>query len=321
MVCVPDATRDLPLGEALQALREHLDEATVLIGLGLHRPMTEREIAPYRVGWKVVQHDPDRCTGGLHPLVADAELVVCLGVVELHQYAGFSGGWKAAVVGCGSREVLADLHAREMVCHPDVQVGRLEGNPFREGIDALGAGLRGYALQWTGSCWVGGDPVHALRTAAAQLEPWLEVKEPAEAALLRVPQAKAVNLYQASRAATYLALSPSPPLLPGALLVLDAACPEGIGHGSGERALARLLAQRRPWEELLTGPVPSGAGLQRAYMLARLFSRYRLVVAGCARPEELLALGIDARPESADEVAGAAALEVSAPFHKLPQLR
>jgi len=319
-VCVPDGTRRLPIREALEALRERIDTATVLIGLGLHRPMTDEEIAPYRVGWKVVQHDPDRCTDGLHPLVAGAELVVCVGVVELHQYAGFSGGWKAAVVGCGSREVLAELHAREMVCHPDVQVGRLDNNPFRERVDALGRGLRGYALQWTGTCWVGGDPVDALRVAATQLQPWVLVDEPAEVALLRVPQAKAVNLYQASRAATYLALSPSPPLVPGALLVLDAACPEGIGQGSGERALARLLAEGRPWEELLTGPVPSGAGLQRAYMLARLFARYRLVVAGCARPEVLLSVGIEASAAPADEVAGVSALEISAPFHKLPQL-
>lgn len=292
----------------------------MLVGLGLHRRMSPEELREYQVGWPVVQHDPDRCEGDLNPFIAEADQVLCVGVVELHQYAGFSGGWKAAIVGCGSREVLAELHAREMVCHPEVQVGRLEGNPFRDFIDQRGSALRGSALQWTGLEWVAGDPIRALRAAGSRLDPWTEVSERASVAVLRVPTSKAVNLYQASRAATYLGLSPRPPLEEGALLVLDAACPEGIGRGSGELALGRLLAERRSWQDLLEGPVPSGAGLQRAYMLARLFSTFRMTVAGCSRPEELRAMGIDATSASAEEVAGAGALEVADPFHKLPQL-
>ena len=316
---MPDGTRSLPVREALEALTSVLDEAAVVVGLGLHRPMRREELAVYDVGWPVFQHDPDATEDDVHPFVATADLVVCVGVVELHQYAGFSGGWKAAVVGCGSRRVLSELHAREMVCHPDIEVGRLEGNPFRERIDALGSRFEGFALQWTGAGWVGGEPVEALRTAAAELQPWVACPTRHDTAILRVPASKAVNLYQASRAATYLGLSPSPPLHPGARLVLDAACREGIGRGSGEAALGRLLAEGRPWAELLTGPVPSGAGLQRAYMLARLFERFELVVAGCERVDELTALGFDATEASADEVAGPDALEVADPFHKLPQ--
>ena len=319
MICVPDGTRSVPVREALLALRERLGQAHVVVGLGLHRRMTPEELTPYDVGWPVVQHDPDACTDGVNPWVAAADLVVCVGVVELHQYAGFSGGWKAAVVGCGSREVLASLHARPMVCHPDVQVGRLDGNPFRERIDALGSRFRGYALQWTGAAWVGGEPTAALRTAANTLDCWEEVAGRWDRAILRVPPSKAVNLYQASRAATYLGLSARPPLNEGALLVLDAACPEGIGQGSGERALERLLAERRPWKDLLTGEVPSGAGVQRAFMLARLLQRYELVVAGCAAPDAIRRLGFQATSVRADEMAGTDALDVRDPFHRLPQ--
>lgn len=319
MICVPDGTRSLPVRDALLALRERLDEARVVVGLGLHRRMTAEELAVYDVGWPIAQHDPDACTDGVHPWVATAELVLCVGVVELHQYAGFSGGWKAAIVGCGAREVLASLHARAMVCHPDVQVGRLEGNPFRDHIDTLGSRFDGFALQWTGAEWVGGDPTTALRTAAGTLNCWEEVDGRWDRALLRVPPSKAVNLYQASRAATYLGLSARPPLNEGALLVLDAACPEGIGQGSGEVALWKLLAERRPWEQLLTGDVPSGAGVQRAFMLARLLQRYELVVAGCENPEALRRLGFQATSVRAEEIAGGDALEVQDPFHKLPQ--
>jgi hypothetical protein len=79
------------------------------------------------------------------------------------------------------------------------------------------------------------------------LEAHPRVPEPVAACILRVPRAKAANFYQASRAATYLALSPSPPLLDGARIVLDAACPDGAGDGSGERAFAHLMAMTAAW--------------------------------------------------------------------------
>ncbi len=43
-------------------------------------------------------------------------------------------------MGCGGRDTLAALHARELVCHADVEVGRLAGNPFRAAVDAFSHG-------------------------------------------------------------------------------------------------------------------------------------------------------------------------------------
>lgn len=307
----------------------------VVVGLGLHRNTTEAEREPLQTasGWPVTDHDPDACADlgevdGLpclvHPLIAEAELILAVGIVELHQYAGFSGGHKAVAVGCGGRRTLAALHDRALVLHPDVAVGRLEGNPFRAKVDALGEriGLH-FALQaLPDGRWVGGPPGQALARAAAAIDPWEEIDQQFSSVILRVPGAKAVNLYQASRAATYLALSPRPPLLPGATLVLDAACPEGAGTGSGERAFAELLAAHSPpWHTLLEGPVPEGAGLQRAFMLARLALRYRLIVAGCVNPSALAAIGVEATALPAERVAGPGALEITRPFERLPQLR
>ncbi len=336
-IAVPDGTRSLPVARALEALCGWLGpdrQVQVVVGLGLHRPMTAGELAPLRSAcpWPVHNHDPDTATDlgpvegfpcQVHPLLAAADHVVTVGLVELHQYAGFSGGHKGVAVGCGGRSTLAALHTRELVCHPDVVVGRLEGNPFRDAVDALGRRIGcTWALQGLpDGRWVAGTPEGALTRAANALEVWEEVRRPADRCLLRVPRSKGVNLYQASRAATYLALSPRPPLLEGARLVLDAPCPEGAGTGSGERAFAELLrSSRPPWQDLLVGEVPRGAGLQRAFMFARLAQRYHLVVAGCERPEVLRALGIDATSQPADEVAGPGALEIRTPFERLPQL-
>lgn len=338
-IAVPDLTRPLHTPTVLAALGRALGECapaevTVVVGLGLHRPLTEAELAPLRAacGWPVLNSDPDDTAdlglvGGVPcqvaHAIAEAELTLAVGVVELHQYAGFSGGHKASAVGCGGRDTLAALHARAMVCDPAVQVGRVEGNPFRDAVDALGErnGTRLALLSLGDGRWTFGEPRAALRAAAAAQDPWWTVPEPVSACVLRVPRAKAANFYQASRAATYLALSPSPPLLDGARLVLDAACPDGAGEGSGERAFAALMASvAPPWQSLLTGPVPSGAGLQRAYMLARLAQRYELIVAGCERPEALRAIGVEATAAPAEAVAPGA-LTVPTPFTRLPQLQ
>ena len=334
-IAVSDTTRSLDTVAALEALARTVDgPATVVVGLGLHRPLYPEERAPLEAAcpWPVVDHDPDACVSlgwiedtpcDVHVAFAEADTLITVGCVELHQYAGVSGGHKGVVVGCGGRATLNHLHSKAFVCHPDVQVGLLAGNPFRDRVDALGA-LVGVdlALQWVpGHGWLAGPPTAILRKAANLLDPWIPTPEPVETALLRVPASKAVNFYQASRAATYLALSPSPPLVPGARLVLDAACPEGLGLGSGELAFAELLAETPPpWGSLLEGDGPKRAGGQRALMLARLASRFRLEVAGCENVDALLAAGIEATSRPAEEVAGEGALVVEAPFLKLPQL-
>lgn len=333
LICVPDATRTVNSPAALRALSKVLGPgARVLVGLGLHREMTSGELEGLRAAWSgpLLQHTPDQCVDlgmleGLpfqvHPAVLNADCLIAVGAVELHQYAGFSGGHKAVVVGCGGRATLGALHAREMVCDARVQVGKLRENPFRQAIDAMGhaLGRPSFALQQLPDArWVSGPTQAAFEQAARLLSPWLPHPTRHQRVILDVPPSKASNFYQASRAATYLALSPAPPLLPGAELILNAACSEGMGQGSGERAFAELLRQTAPpWQSLLTGPVPQGAGIQRAFMLARLAKHYQLSVMGCECPEVLRAHGISASaspPEVTPET-----LTVKQPFVQLPQ--
>jgi hypothetical protein len=138
-----------------------------------------------------------------------------------------------------------------------------------------------------------------------------------DAALLHVPSSKGQSLYQASRAATYLGLSPAPPLRPGAALTIEAALPEGLGAEAG--FVAALTASRGSWEGLLTGPEPTGAGAQRAVILALLARRFHLRLRGVADPAPLRALGLDAEAALARREADV--LEVKAPFVRLPQVR
>lgn len=329
VIAIPDGTRPVDVPAALRALQPHIGEAIAAVGLGLHRQMSAAELpeSPF----PVFQHDPDDTVatraiggvlGGVSRLLVGADVVLGVGIVELHQYAGFSGGHKAVSVGLGARATIDALHHRDRVTAPGVTLGNLRGNPFREVVDALGeaAGLR-WVLNVAGGRWFAGEPRAVLAEAAGSLDVWLDVPKPVSAAVLVVPTRKAVNFYQASRAATYIGLSARPPLVEGATLYLDAACPEGMGEGSGERAFA-ALARRLPypWSETLRGEAPAGGGTQRLVMLALLLSRYRLVVTGCGCPEALRACGIEAHTEPARELAPLDALWVDDPFGKLPRL-
>jgi hypothetical protein len=327
-VAVPDPTRPLDPGPALEALAARAEGSMLpVVGLGLHRRRTPAEVEAL-TRWGAIDHDPDDAVptaivdgipGSVFRPVAEADLVVGVGVIELHQYAGVSGGHKAVAVGCGGRATIAALHHRDRVLAPGVEVGRLDGNPFRAAIDGLGAAagcrLALCAVPQAG-LWLAGDPVEVVAAGAAALNPWTSVPSPVGGAVLRVPASKGQSLYQASRAATYLALSPRPPLLPSALLVVEAPMPEGLGAEAG--FVAALRGARPPWTSLLRGPPPEGAGAQRAVMLALLAQRYRLAVAGVLDPAPFVAVGIDATRAPAPRVPGW--LDIGAPFHELPQL-
>ena len=146
-VCIPDATRPLAPAVALQTLRRHIEgNMQVVVGLGLHRRMRPAERARIEA-WNPLEHDPDDTIptatidgipGGVFTPVGRMDRAIGIGVVELHQYAGVSGGHKAVSVGCGSRATIAALHHRDRVTAPGVRVGAVDGNPFRQAVDDLG---------------------------------------------------------------------------------------------------------------------------------------------------------------------------------------
>jgi hypothetical protein len=228
------------------------------------------------------------------------------------------------VIGCGGRQTISALHHRDVVCDTSVRVGRLRDNLFREIIDEAGAVLGPtIALQKIGDLgWCAGDPSSVTDFACETMAPWEHISKAHSCAIVRTPPSKQVNFYQASRGATYLALSENPPLTEGAHIILDARCDEGNGYGDGEKAFAAAMKMVAPnFDKLLTEAPPSGGGTQRAIMIAKLLQRYRLTVANCTNPEPIRAIGIDATSDSPESVATAQPLIVSAPFSKLPQLK
>lgn len=318
-IIVPDATRPLDIPRALAGIVS--DDSEVLVGLGLHRPMTDAEIAPLAracPGVPVFQHDPDR------PIdLRTYERITVVGVVEPHQYAGFSGGVKGIVIGCGARATIAEMHSLAMLRACGARVGWVDGNPFQERLWELARDLPPIdaVFEVPGHDELVRGPVREAfdtAVAVARERHFRVLEAPVESMLLRVPPSKAGNFYQASRAATYVALAEQPALVEGGTLYIDAPCPEGMGTGSGERACAEAMTLGRA--ELLRrlaalDPPATSGGAQRAYVLAMALEHARIVLLGAPRIGALAALGIEQADFTPD-----VELVVEDPFHAVPVL-
>jgi nickel-dependent lactate racemase len=356
VVVVPDATRACPTAESLPPLLDALEKAgiaparvTVLVALGLHRGSTDAERAAIlgaagSRGAAFAEHDArgplrDLGTGPqgaplrVNERVAAAAFVVSLGVVEPHQYAGFSGGWKTVGIGCAGEETIAFTHAPRFLDHPRCRPGIVDGNPFQDVVkeNARRGGLR-FALNFvpgTGGGVVAaaaGDPgvVHRLLSTRARGAFALPVKTPADVAVAGVGAPKDGNLYQATRAATNLVLGACEAVKAGGTIIVAAPCPEGVGAGTGERRFAEAL--RRGAAALLADrDRPFLGGEQRAWAVAKVLAARRIVIAGSSIPAaDLEAMGFGAAASVdaalADAVKGGAKrlLVVPRALHALP---
>jgi lactate racemase len=231
----------------------------------------------------------------VNTLVLDSDLIIATGVVEPHQYAGYSGGGKTVVIGCGSEETIGLTHGPSFLDQLGVRLGQIAGNPFQQFVrDAARAiGLRfvvNVVLDGEGRAIAvqAGDPiaVHDALAAAARLVYEVPVPQQYDVVIAQVDPPKDVNLYQASRAATYLALSATPPIRPRGVIIVTARCPEGAGQGRGEQRFFTALSQASDLRQLLDDFRHRGcrAGEQRTYLLAQVLLDYTVLVAGSQCP-------------------------------------
>ena len=289
-------------------------------------------------------HDPivpDERGLPMHPLVMPERLggqtdrVVTIGLVEPHQYAGFSGGSKALTIGCGSSRTIADLHSLKTLRHEGVAIGRIENNPFRRDLDLKAARFAAPTFsialvpdptepgQIAGLFAGASNRPFKAAVSMAQRILLAPVQRHFDFALISVPPVKARSFYQASRALTYLALHGSPCVNRGGTLVLQAECPEGYGLGQGERAFKEALSRGRSrlLEELRgkkDPPEDLGGGAQRAYVLAQAMARFRCVLVGAGPLPEAVKAGLIQIPDLSEARLAGAGLIVDDPFVLMP---
>jgi len=368
VIVFTDATRACPdhvlvpaLLSELQAAGVRDEKITLLCATGLHRPSTRDEkIAKLGQAvvdrYRVIDHDPSRqvmLSEAKHLDANQAEtfrfaqgdttwndaevLLIATGVVEPHQYAGYSGGGKTVVIGCGDEATISLTHGPQYLDHPDVRLGQVAGNPFQQFVRdrARQIGLKfvvNVVLDGNGQAIAvqAGDPiaVHDELISVARSIYEVEVPQSYDVVIAKVDPPKDLNLYQASRAPTYIGLSTTPPIQSGGVIIVEARCPEGAGQGVGEQRFFNALAQASDLRQLLNDFRAKGcrAGEQRAFMLAQVLLKHDVIVVGSECPDVVRACkmiaadSIDDAIDRARRTTGTAArvLYLPHPLHTLP---
>ncbi|MBN2205551.1 MAG: nickel-dependent lactate racemase [Thermoleophilia bacterium] len=257
-VVTSDATRAVPNGLLLPVVLDELaaggiaaDAVTVIVGGGAHRPATVAELRGlfgedllHRV--RVVTHDA-RCSAclevGVTPagtpvrinqILAEADLRIAFGVVEPHEFAGFTGGRKALLPGVAAYETIVHNHAPDAVAHERAHPGGLSGNPIHEDmIAALRVARLDFIVNATldrrlrPTAVAAGDPEAAHDELVAFVRRTATVEVPGAPDLIVTgPGAPLdLNLYQALKAL----IAVQPLVGPETVVVLAAGCADGLG--------------------------------------------------------------------------------------------
>ncbi len=310
----PDYLLVPPLLAELETAGVREKDIILLCGIGMHRPSTpEEKIAKLGQAvvdrYRVVDSEPQNPEAlidlgvtesgiplSVNRIAYEVDLLVATGIVEPHQYAGYSGGRKTLAVGAAGEKMIAYTHGPHMVDHPGTRLGRIEGNPFHEAVTeaARRAGLkfivnvvlddekRVVAVR-------AGEAEAAFMELVAFARCIYEVSIPHQydVAVGGVGFPKDANLYQTSRAASYLHFAPTPVVKLGGFYILPARCEEGAGEGVGEQRFLEKLREATDMTSLLeelrrTGYPP---GAQRAFIMAKVMEECGVIIVGSECPD------------------------------------
>lgn len=255
-IVTSDITRPCPTYRIMPALLDELyaagcraEDITLVFALGSHRPHTPeemRKLAGERAFQEVRCVDSDRadCVHmgttdcgtpvDITRVVAEADRRICLGNIEYHYFAGYSGGAKAIMPGASTREAIQANH--RMMVRPEAHAGNLEGNPLRMdleqaaaicGVDFIVNVVLDEHKQIVRA--VAGDLVKAHREGCRFLDGMYLKELDARADIVLVSQGgapKDLNLYQTQKALD----NAKHAVKPGGTIILIGSCKEGLGE-------------------------------------------------------------------------------------------
>ncbi len=322
-VCIvfTDITRASPdhllvpaLLRELEIAGVHDEDITLLCGIGMHRAST-LAVKVIKLGaetvsrYRVIDNEPQNpaalvdlglTPGGvpvlLHRSVVETDLLIATGIVEPHQYAGYSGGRKTVAVGAAGEALIAHTHGPAFVDHPCTRLGKIEGNPFH---DAISEAARRANLRFILNV-VLDDNKQVLRVAAGNAELAFKdlvdfgksvyevpIKHQYDIAIGGVGFPKDANLYQASRAPSYLYFAPTPVVRQGGFFIIPARCEEGAGAGVGEQRFLAAMRDAPDVQSILDDARQHGypPGQQRAFVMAKVLEETNVIIVGSECPQ------------------------------------
>jgi nickel-dependent lactate racemase len=310
----PDYLLVPPILRELHAAGVSRHDITLLCGTGLHRPSTyEEKVAKLGAEiveqYNIIDNEPQnpahlvelgKTENGtpvsVNKIAYESDLLIATGIVEPHQYAGYSGARKTVAIGAAGEATIAFTHGPHMVDHPGTRLGLIEGNAFHQAITeaARRAGLR-FILNVVVDeekrpvAIYGGEPEATFDELVSVAQKLYTVPVPHQYDVVvgGVGFPKDNNLYQASRAPSYIFFSPTPIIKKGGVLITPAKCNEGAGKGIGEQRFYKEMQSAPTMSTLLDTMRQRGyqPGAQRAFVMAKVMEVNPVVIVGSEFPE------------------------------------
>lgn len=275
-IITSDITRPMPSRLVMPEILEELFQAgvgpsdiTIVFALGSHRKQTVEEMK-YLVGEniyskiKCVDSDINDCTHmgttsngtpvDIYRVVAEADRRICLGNIEYHYFAGYSGGAKAIMPGVSTRAAIQSNHSKMVM--DEAKAGEMKNNPVRRDIDEaadfvsidfiLNVVLDEHKNVIKA---VAGHYIEAHRAGCGFLDKLYRVKIRERADIVVVSPGgypKDINLYQAQKALD----NGKHAVRDGGIIILVASCREGFGEEVFEHWIRHSNTPRELTEEI-----------------------------------------------------------------------
>lgn len=261
VVVVNDITRPTPYELILPPLLSEIEEAgiqknsiTLVIATGIHRAHTaddNRKIFGLEIcnNYRIENHNSDNnlismglLSNGMELVinrtVAEADMIITTGMVNLHYFAGYSGGRKSILPGVAGRKLIEANHS--MMDDERACLGNYHNNPVS---DIMIEAARRCRVDFILNV-VTGSKHDITFCAAGDLEAaWIEaVKFCEKKYVVSIPQKsdiviagcggypKDINIYQAQKALDAAVLA----VKDGGTIILAAECSEGLGEDTFE---------------------------------------------------------------------------------------
>jgi nickel-dependent lactate racemase len=162
-IITSDITRPMPSKVVLPSVLAEIkaagvkeEDISIVLALGSHRGHTEDEKkmllgeAVYDSQVEILDSDMKQCVNlgrckngtpvDIFEPVASADRRICLGNIEYHYFAGYSGGAKAIMPGVSSHEAIQENHSN--MTKKEAHAGNLDTNPVRQDIDEVGQHIK-----------------------------------------------------------------------------------------------------------------------------------------------------------------------------------
>jgi len=276
------------------------EDITVVLALGSHRKHTEEE-KKYLVGddiynnIKCIDSDPSKCVHlgicrngtpvDVFKTVADADRRICLGNIEYHYFAGYSGGAKAIMPGVSTREAIQANHSN--MVNPKAKAGSLEDNPVRQDIDEVARFIPidfivNVVLDSKKNILkaVAGHYIEAHREGCKFLDSIYKIKIKRKADIVIATPGgfpKDINLYQAQKALD----NAKHAVRAGGIIILAGSCKEGLGEKVFEKW---MLEAKSPGEMVEKIKVDFQLGGHKAAAIAMVLQSAKIYLVSDLKP-------------------------------------